>query len=133
MSWNIAKTLAQDVVWVTQDNRRMLITEMAQSHRLNTHAYLLRRAEEIHTHCRWLRVRATLNGICRLAEADQLEGAQMFVEIEMDPERWILTTPFMVALEKAIRDHDAVAGEVVDVTFEDQIATYERREIEQRR
>lgn len=117
MSWNIAKTLAQDVIWITQDGRRILITEMAQSHRLNTHAYLLRRAAEIHTHVRWLRVRATVAGL-RVSEPNRIETITVFNEIEMDPERWLLATPFMVALEKAIRDHDAVDGEVIDVAYE---------------
>jgi hypothetical protein len=125
--WTIAKTLAQDVIWITQDGRRVLIAEMAQSHRLNTHAYLLRRAAEIHEHVRWLRVRATLNEIRRLSEADQLEGAQPFIEIEMDPERWIRATPFMIALEKAIRDHGAEDGEVIDVAYEGWVDVVVRR------
>lgn len=125
--WTIAKTLAQDVIWITQDGRRVLIIEMEQSHRQHTHAYLLRRAAEIHEHVRWLRVRAAVNGIRHLAETDQLEGAELHLEIEMDPEKWIRATPFMIALEKAIRDHDAVDGDVVDVAYEDWVDGVVRR------
>lgn len=129
MSWNIAETLAQDVIWVTQDGRRMLITEMTQSHRLHTHAYLLRRAAEIHEHVRWLRVRATVRGLRRLVETEQIQGTEMYLTIEMDPEKWLVATPFMIALDKAIRDHDAVDGEVVDVDWERWIGDAERRQI----
>lgn len=116
--WNIAQTLAQDVFWVTQDGRRMLIRDMDQSHRQNTHAYLLRRAAEIHEHVRWLRVRATVQGLRKLDDPHQLVGREIFVEIEMDPERWIRATPFMIALEKAIRDYGVEDGEIVDVQYE---------------
>lgn len=124
--WTIAETLAQDVIWVTQDGRRMLITEMEQSHRLNTHAYLLCRAAEIHGHVRWLRVRETLRGL-RVTDLRSLEGQKVFVEIEMDPERWILATPFMIALDKAIKDYGVEDGEIVDVTYESEIDDESRR------
>lgn len=116
--WTIASTLAQDVVWITQDGRRMLISDMKQSHRENTRAYLLRRAEEIHEHVRWLRVRETLRGL-RIDDPHQLVGETFAITIEMNPENWILATPFMIALEKAIRDHDAVDGDVVNVRYEE--------------
>lgn len=124
--WTIAKTLAQDVIWITQDGRRMLISDMEQSHRQNTHAYLLRRAAEIHEHVRWLRVRETIKGL-RVEDLRQVQGTEIFIELEMDPERWIRATPFMIALEKAIRDHDAVHGEVVDVAYEAWIGSESRR------
>lgn len=115
--WTIAQTLAQDVIWITQDGRRMLITEMEQSHRQNTHAYLLRRAKEIHEHVRWLRTRAVVNGL-RVNDLRHLEGMEIFIEIEMDPQKWLRATPFMLALDKAIRDHGIEDGEIVDVRYE---------------
>lgn len=112
--WTIARTLAQDRIWITQDGRRIPITEMEQSHRLNTHAYLLRRAAEIHEHVRWLRVRETLRGF---DDPRQLVGETFTIQIEMDPEKWLCATPFMCALTKAIRDHGTEDGEVVHVTY----------------
>ena len=112
--WTIARTLAQDRIWITQDGRRMLISEMDQSHRQNTHAYLLRRAKEIHEHVRWLRVRETFHGF---DDPRQLVGETFTIQIEMDPERWLCATPFMCVLAKAIRDHGTEDGEVVHVTY----------------
>jgi len=115
--WTIARTLAQDRIWITQDGRRMLISEMDQSHRQNTHAYLLRRAKEIHEHVR-LQIHETLY-VLRVEDLHQLKGRIAHLEIEMDPERWLLATPFMCALAKAIRDHGTEDGEVVYVTYGD--------------
>lgn len=114
--WTIARTLAQDRIWITQDGRRIPITEMEQSHRLNTHAYLLRRAAEIHEHVRWLQEREMLRRL-RVEDLHQLTGLTITLEIEMDPEKWLCTTPFMCALYKAIRDHGTEDGEVVHVTY----------------
>lgn len=127
MSWNIAETLAQDKIWVMQDGRRMLIVDMDQNHRLNTRAYLLRRAKEIHEHVRRLRVRATVNGFRHLDDPHMLVGKEVFVEIEMDPERWLLATPFMTELDRVIRAHGVEDGEVVSVTYADECTSMMRR------
>jgi len=118
--WTIAATLAQDQIWVTQDGRRMLIRDMDQSHRQNTHAYLLRRAKEIHEHVRWLRVRETLRGL-RIDDPHRLVGETIYIPIEMDPEKWLRATPFMIALDKAIRDYGVEDGEIVDIKYEERI------------
>ena len=105
MTAHILKILMQETVWLTADGVYIPIEMMDQTHRRNTLAYLQRRAPYLKTYIDQVALREN-----RQPEARRFIG--------MDPLEWVNSTPFVRALEKAIRDHGALDGEVVDVTYE---------------
>jgi hypothetical protein len=101
---SIVDVLYQDKFWIGQDGRRYEVTDMHQEHRLNLLAYLERNAERLAEHRDWLiRNRGALH------DGRPQAGLPVFPS----PDRWIMGTPFVQELMRAIVREDALDAEVV--------------------
>jgi hypothetical protein len=107
---NLHDTLDQTEWWYGQDGYPYRLTEMEQSHRINVVNFLLRRARNIYERHQWLEFRVMQNAPEEVFNEwmHQYERA-----VSSEPEEWLKRTPLMQALDKLIKDHDTVDGEVV--------------------
>jgi hypothetical protein len=101
---SIVDVLYQDEFWIGQDGRRYEVATMHQEHRLNLLAYLERNAERLAEHRDWqIRHRGTFT------KTNRRRGLPVFPS----PLRWIMGTPFVQELMRAIVREDALDAEVV--------------------
>lgn len=105
---SIIDVLYQDQFWVGQDGYVHPLAEMHQEYRLNVLAYLERHAERLaHQRDRYIRSAGVWrNGRPRVFPS---------------PADWIVSTPFVIALRAHIAVAEAIDGEVVSVTLDDDV------------
>lgn len=111
---NIIQVLEQETMWYGQDGYPYYLDEMDQDHRWNVLLMLKRRAKQLAKQRLWLDERQSLGSRTR-TPADNQRLLEAERAIEADPLVWLRSRPFMIALEKAIRDHGTIDGEVIDV------------------
>lgn len=108
---SIVQTLEQGEMWYGQDGRPYRIEEMEQSHRVNTLAFLRRRAKALQEHRTWAE-QQVMNRAPDEVHSEWLRG------LDEPAEQWLERRPFIVALKAAIARHDAVDGQVVGTEIE---------------
>ncbi len=116
---DIFETLEQKEMWYGQDDFPYRIDEMEQSHRINVQNFLRRRAAQLYRRRLWAEFK-----IMERAPEDVFDAwmAENEHSLESNPGEWLDNTPFMQALDKAIRDHGTIDGEVVDSHLVDERA-----------
>lgn len=107
---SLLDTLDQEEWWYGQDGYPYRLAEMEQSHRINVQAFLRRRAKNIYDRHQWHEFRIMESAPDDVFAEWMHESERM---VDSDPVEWLNSTPFMQALDRAIRDHDTVEGEVV--------------------
>lgn len=107
---NIHETLMQDEMWYGQDGLPYHIDQMEQSHRINVVNFLLRRAASLYKQHQWYEF-----NIMESAPEDVFNEwlRDTMNTLNDKPEEWLQRTPLMKALDKAIKAHDTIDGEVV--------------------
>jgi hypothetical protein len=103
---NFLDTLEQEEWWYGQDGYPYRISEMEQSHRINVLAFLRRRAKNLYDRHQWQEFRF-------MQDAPEEVFTEWMRGISSDPVEWLNKMPLMQALERAVREHDTVDGEVV--------------------
>lgn len=109
---DIFETLQQTVMWYGQDDFPYRVDEMEQSHRYNVQNFLRRRAEHLRSRMLWRESRYMTEDTPPEVMAAWLRDNERM--LMGSAEDWLNATPFMKALDKAIRDHGTIDGEVVD-------------------
>lgn len=108
---DIYETLQQTEMWYGQDDYPYRIDEMEQSHRYNVQNFLRRRAKHLYERSLWREFRSMQGAPEDVFDAWMSENERTLTD---KPDQWLERTPFMQALDKAIRDHGTIDGEVVD-------------------
>lgn len=115
---DIFETLEQTEMWYGQDDYPYKLSEMEQSHRINVKNFLERRAQQLHSRGLWREFKMMERAPEDVFDAWMAENAN---SITGDPVDWLHSKPFMKALEQAIKNHDTIDGEVVDITIPGEI------------
>jgi hypothetical protein len=110
---SIIRTLEQEEMWYGEDGYPYVVEEMDQDHRVNVLRMLKRRAYQL--------LKQKLFDEIYNRRPDDLLPSQIEAQIRdktallSDPEAWLSERPFVIALERAIRNHGTIDGEVVEV------------------
>lgn len=107
---SLHEVLDQEVMWYGQDGFPYKVAEMEQSHRINVQAFLRRRAKNIYLRHQWLEFHFMQDAPEDVFNAWMRENERT---LNSDPEEWLNRTPFMQALERAIKNDNTVDGEIV--------------------
>lgn len=108
---DIFETLEQTEMWYGQDDYPYKLDEMEQSHRYNVKNFLERRAEALHTRRLWREFKVMEGAPEDVFDAWMAENES---KVMASPSAWLSNTPFMKALEQAIKNDGTIDGEVVD-------------------
>lgn len=109
---SIIKTLEQGEMWYGEDGYPYHIEDMDQDHRWNVLRMLKRRARQLLKQ----KLFAELYGGSRYQTVAEIEADIKAKNLLLsDPQVWLSERPFVIALEKAIRNHGTIDGEVVEV------------------
>lgn len=109
---SLLETLQQDVMWYGQDGYPYRIDAMEQAHRVNVLAFLRRRATNLHTRWVWREERVMLDAPDQVFNAWYAERCRMIEDHSLE---WLNRRPLVRALERAVRLHDSIDAEQLEL------------------